>query len=248
MKRHNPKRLSSLSNAEECNFKPWQTRQTVYAGLLSYPFCPDDYPADFRISQLRFAKSMLRFAWVSPGESWGSCALTHTERFPHSHSFCKVGLYSILSRWLTWMGNSWVWRRQTETVCEQKTIGYGRFNSGCYSVKTKCDRHCQSNPLHPDDVCKNMCTTSWFLNNLLRKSVYDVLVPQQFFGSKTDEGVYTILLTTPEYHNLLSVVCTLIEVTGVQWMESVTCEWGFSIRTLTKTGQWYDTGGWEIFL
>ena len=33
----------------------------VCAGLLSYPFCPDDYPADFRISQLRFVKTRLRF-------------------------------------------------------------------------------------------------------------------------------------------------------------------------------------------
>ena len=30
---------------------------TCCPGLLSYPFCPDDYPADFRISQLRFAFS-----------------------------------------------------------------------------------------------------------------------------------------------------------------------------------------------
>ena len=35
---------------------------------------------------------------------------------------------------------------------------------------------------------------------------------------------------------------TLIEVVGVQWMESATCERGFSIRTLTKTGQRYWLG------
>ncbi len=34
-------------------------------------------------------------------------------------------------------------------------------------------------------------------------------------------------------------MCTLIEVLGVQWMESVTCERGFSIRTLKKTGHRY---------
>ncbi len=28
---------------------------------------PDDYPADFRISRLRFAFNRLRFAWVSSG-------------------------------------------------------------------------------------------------------------------------------------------------------------------------------------
>ena len=31
------------------------------AGLLSHPFQPDNSPTDFRISQLRFAKSPLRF-------------------------------------------------------------------------------------------------------------------------------------------------------------------------------------------
>ena len=31
------------------------------AGLLSYPLQPDNCPTDFRISQLRFAKSLLRF-------------------------------------------------------------------------------------------------------------------------------------------------------------------------------------------
>ena len=45
-----------------------------------------------------------------------------------------------------------------------------------------------------------------------------------------------------EYHNLLPAVCTLIEVAGVQWMESATLERGFSIRSLTKTGQRYSLG------
>ena len=34
-------------------------------------------------------------------------------------------------------------------------------------------------------------------------------------------------MTTPEYHNLLTVVCTLIEVGGVQWMESDKCDRSF---------------------
>ncbi len=38
------------------------------------------------------------------------------------------------------------------------------------------------------------------------------------------------------------LLCTLIEVSGVQWMEIVTCERGFPIRTLTKTDQWYLLG------
>ena len=63
-------------------------------------------------------------------------------------------------------------------------------------------------------------------------------------GSKKDEDVYTILLTTPEYLNLLPVVYTLIEVVGVQWLESVTCERGSSIRTLTKNDrhEWTSSG------
>ena len=55
-------------------------------------------------------------------------------------------------------------------------------------------------------------------------------------------NVYTILLTTPQYHNLLPAVCALIEIGGVQWMESATCERGSSIRTLTKIGQQYSLG------
>ena len=50
------------------------------------------------------------------------------------------------------------------------------------------------------------------------------------------------MLTTPEYHNLLPAVCTLIEVAGVQWIETTTRERGFSTRTLTKTGQRYWLG------
>ena len=41
-----------------------------------------------------------------------------------------------------------------------------------------------------------------------------------------------MLLKTPEYHKLLPAVCTLIEVAAVQWMESATCERGFSIRLI----------------
>jgi hypothetical protein len=58
----------------------------------------------------------------------------------------------------------------------------------------------------------------------------------------SDEEVYIILLTTPQYHNLLHAVCALIEIAGAQWMESSTCERGFSIRTLTKAGQRYSLG------
>ena len=41
-----------------------------------------------------------------------------------------------------------------------------------------------------------------------------------------NEVVYNILFTTPEYEKLFSGVCTLIEVGGVQWLETATCERG----------------------
>jgi len=44
-----------------------------------------------------------------------------------------------------------------------------------------------------------------------------------------DEEVYTILLTTPQHHNLLPAVRDLIEIG----------QWLLSLQTLTKTGQRY---------
>ena len=43
----------------------------IYRAVI-LPFCQDDYPDDFRISQLRFAKRRLRFALVSPGVVCGA--------------------------------------------------------------------------------------------------------------------------------------------------------------------------------
>jgi hypothetical protein len=53
---------------------------------------------------------------------------------------------------------------------------------------------------------------------LLEWQVYKKLMWEKEWsgGYKKDEEVYTILLTTPEYHNLLPAVCTLIEEAGVQ--------------------------------
>ncbi len=50
------------------------------------------------------------------------------------------------------------------------------------------------------------------------------------------------LVDDSQYHDLLPAVCALIEIVGVQWMESATCERGISIRTLTKIGQQYSLG------
>ena len=35
----------------------------LFPGLVSYPFQPDNCPVDFRMSQLRFAKSLLGSSW-----------------------------------------------------------------------------------------------------------------------------------------------------------------------------------------
>ena len=47
----------------------------IESGLLSYiPLSeqPDNCPAEFRISLLRFAFSLLRFVWVLPGVVYGA--------------------------------------------------------------------------------------------------------------------------------------------------------------------------------
>jgi hypothetical protein len=54
--------------------------------------------------------------------------------------------------------------------------------------------------------------------------------------------VCTMLLTAPGHHELVPAVCTLVEVGGVQWMETATMQphvSGASFLTLTKAGQRY---------
>jgi hypothetical protein len=59
------------------------------------------------------------------------------------------------------------------------------------------------------------------LNGKCTKNLSGKLAEEWSGGSYKDEEVYTILLTTPQYHNLLSAVCALVsEIAGVQWMES----------------------------
>ena len=72
------------------------------------------------------------------------------------------------------------------------------------------------------EICINLPLLKNGQKNLSGKAV------EWFGGTKEDQEVYTILLTTPQYRNLLPAVCTLIEVGGVQWMETATCERGFS--------------------
>jgi hypothetical protein len=53
---------NELSHTHTHTYKHCHTHRVVILALSS-----DDRPADFRIGQLRFAFSRLRFAWVSPG-------------------------------------------------------------------------------------------------------------------------------------------------------------------------------------
>ncbi len=81
----------------------------------------------------------------------------------------------------------------------------------------------------------------WQVGHKCTKNLFDkgsgVVVPRR----TKNLTVYTILLTTPRYHNLLSVVCALVEISGVHWMESPRVPHvSGTIRTLTiklKTGQ-----------
>jgi hypothetical protein len=98
--------------------------------------------------------------------------------------------------------------------------------------------------VHPAILKNDLGVAAFLLEcQVHKKLMWEIMWEKEWSGgSKKDEEVYTIFLTTPEYLNLLPAVCTLIEVAGVQWMESATCERGFSIRTLTKTAQRYSLG------
>lgn len=48
-----------------------------------------------------------------------------------------------------------------------------------------------------------------------------------------DDDIYFNVLT--KHKNLVVSVCVLIEIEGIQWLETATCERGYSVRTHTKT-------------
>jgi hypothetical protein len=64
----------------------------------------------------------------------------------------------------------------------------------------------------------------------------------------SDKDVFKILLTDADvedgetYRHLLPNILTLIEIMGIQWVETATCERGFSLRTIIKTCQRYSMG------
>jgi hypothetical protein len=82
-----------------------------------------------------------------------------------------------------------------------------------------------SGQVHPAILNNDLGVAALFLE----RQVYKKLIWEKEWsgGSKKDEEVYTILLTAPKYQNLLPAACALIEIGGVQWMESAIYERGF---------------------
>ncbi len=48
-------------------------------------------------------------------------------------------------------------------------------------------------------------------------------------GGESDEDVYEVLITDDSLRKLLPNLVILIEIEGVQWLETATCERGFSL-------------------
>jgi hypothetical protein len=50
-------------------------------------------------------------------------------------------------------------------------------------------------------------------------------------GGKSDKDVYEVFIRDDSLRKLLPDLFILIEIEGVQWLETATCEIGFSLRT-----------------
>jgi hypothetical protein len=61
-------------------------------------------------------------------------------------------------------------------------------------------------------------------------------------GGKSDEDVYEVLIMDDSLRKILPDLVILIEIAGVQWLESATCERGFSLHTQILTAQRYSMG------
>ena len=61
-------------------------------------------------------------------------------------------------------------------------------------------------------------------------------------GGKSDENVYEVLVMDDSLRKILPDLVILIEIEGVQWLESARCERGFSLRTQILTAQRYSMG------
>jgi hypothetical protein len=74
--------------------------------------------------------------------------------------------------------------------------------------------------------------------------VYKKLVWERGWGGggKSDEDVYEVIIMDDSLRKLLPDLVILIEIEGVQWLETATCERGFSLRTQILTAQRHRMG------
>ena len=81
-------------------------------------------------------------------------------------------------------------------------------------------------------------------STLPQYEVYKKLVWERGWGGggKSDEDVYEVIIMDDSLRKLLPDLVILIEIEGVQWLETATCERGFSLRTQTLTAQRHRMG------
>ena len=61
-------------------------------------------------------------------------------------------------------------------------------------------------------------------------------------GGKPDVDVYEVFIKDDSLRKLLPDLVILIEIEGMQWLETATCDRGFSLRTQILTAQRYSMG------
>ena len=81
-------------------------------------------------------------------------------------------------------------------------------------------------------------------STLPQYEVYKKLVWERGWGGggKSDEDVYEVIIMDDSLRKLLPDLVILIEIEGVQWLETATCERGFSLRTQILTAQRHSMG------
>jgi hypothetical protein len=74
--------------------------------------------------------------------------------------------------------------------------------------------------------------------------VYKKLVWERGWGGggKSDEDVYEVINMDDSLRKILPDLVLLIEIEGVQWLETATCERGFSLRARILTAQRHRMG------
>jgi hypothetical protein len=70
----------------------------------------------------------------------------------------------------------------------------------------------------------------------------DARASESAAGGKSDEDVFEVIIMDDSLRKLLPDLVILIEIEGVQWLETATCERSFSLRTQILTVQRYSIG------